>query len=144
MRELISPTVELVVAQLLILEYHRDGFRRLFHLGLKEFLNALICRKIPVGLIPLNYDSISLERRYQRQLRNLAPRFFGNRLEQDFITLKQPHGRRRIEEIGAILDSCHEPVTRFHHDKAQIKFRSSVVDSQQFDIEVWSIDREQR
>ncbi|MNZ69046.1 hypothetical protein D3C78_873310 [compost metagenome] len=102
MGQLVTTAVELGIAQGLLAKDQRRGIRGGEHLGLDQLMDAVPCREVRFGGVPVAHDDVPLRHAQQRQVGNPLPRFTYDPLQQVQPMPGHALDGRRVEQVGGV------------------------------------------
>src|SRR5262245_1820127 len=103
MSELVGSVVQLSVTQLLVFEDQGCGVRRFIYLGFKQFVDALVCWIVPLGIVPFHQKLMLLSFTEQRQFTYPLLWVHHNPFKQILEMAQHSLNRGCIEEIRVVV-----------------------------------------
>ncbi len=123
-REAIGADIELAVRELRVGIRQRHGLRTRRRLRLEELGDGAVRRIVRRGLVPFDQYLPALGRGEQRELADAALRIRDDAIEQQNEVVRHAADRRRIEEIGVVLEGARKPAVAVRDMEGQVEFRS--------------------
>ena len=124
--------------------HERERVRRAVHLLLEETVNRRCGRVTHPGVVPLHQHPAKLLLGKQREISNAGTRRLHRTFEQGDEMGDQTLDRRRLEELGAIVERATQALRALVHDQHEIRLHGRVVERDRREAEIGERERPAR